>query len=150
MLVLGHRTAEGRWGQSNLPWLFQQTLGSMNFMLGGNEWCIFWVRIRKLEFWRRDDNGLDNLCYHPQGSRGMYAPKNQAWLAWGPHGNSHMFLNVWKGSVLPTCLFVSIFPINSLVSFGGKEIMWTEKTDTHIDTLPQKCFAPGSIEVRFF
>lgn len=78
MLVLGHRTAEGRRGQSNLLWLFQQVLGSVNFMLKGHQLCIFWVRIQGLEFWRRDDNGLYNLYCHPQGRGSIWAPKESS------------------------------------------------------------------------
>ena len=50
----------------------------MNLMLQGKKLCIFWVSIQKLEFWRRDDNGLYNLYCHPQGSRNMCAPKESS------------------------------------------------------------------------
>lgn len=91
----------------------------------------------------------------PKEEAASVLQENQAWLACRPHGSlcwlkSHMCLNVWNGSILPSCLFVSIFPINSLVSFWGKEIMETKKTDTHIYTLSQKCSAPGPTGVRFF
>lgn len=73
----------------------------MNPMLEGSKLCIFWVRIPKLEFWRRDDNGLYNLYCHPQGSSGICAlttparlvcclpPGSLCWL------KGHMFLDVW-------------------------------------------------------
>lgn len=37
MLVVGHRTAEGRRSQSNLLWLFQQVLGQREFYAQGEQ-----------------------------------------------------------------------------------------------------------------
>lgn len=86
----------------------------------------------------------------PKEAAASVFQKNQAWLPCCLPGGSlgwlkgHMFLDVWK--CVAHCLFVSIYPLNSLVSFWGKEIMRVEQTHT----CSQKYSAPVPNKAGFF